>query len=92
MTLRRLKSLLREWSLATGHKIGHKHEQFFGKIQNSGRRNTPNSAGENKERDLKGSQNLEEVTNEPKLYKLLFLLELLLSELGNCSGKPGSIF
>ena len=62
------------------------------KIQNSGRRNTPNSAGENKERDLKGSQNLEEVTNEPKLYKLLFLLELLLSELGNCSGKPGSIF
>ena len=62
------------------------------KIQNSGRRNTPNSAGENKERDLKGFQNLEEVTNEPKLYKLLFLLELLLSELGNCSGKPGSIF
>ena len=40
----------------------------------------------------KGFQNLEEVTNEPKLYKLLFLLELLLSELGNCSGKPGSIF
>ena len=62
------------------------------KIQNSGRRNTPNSAGEKKERDLKGFQNLEEVTNEPKLYKLLFLLELLLSELGNCSGKPGSIF
>ena len=83
---------MREWSLATGHKIGHKHEHFFGKIQNSGSRNTPNSAGENKERDLKGFQNLEEVTNEPKLYKLLFLLELLLSELGNCSGKPGSIF
>ena len=78
------------WQLA--HKIGHKHEHFFGKIQNSGSRNTPNSAGENKERDLKGVQNLEEVTNEPKLYKLLFLLELLLSELGNCSGKPGSIF
>ena len=62
------------------------------KIQNSGRRNTPNSAGENKERDSKDFLNLYEVTNEPKLYKLLFLLELLLSELGNCSGKPGSIF
>ena len=50
------------WQLA--HKIGHKHEHFFGKIQNSGSRNTPNSAGEYKERDLKGFQNLEEVTNE----------------------------
>ena len=40
------------WQLA--HKIGHKHEHFFGKIQNSGRRNTSNSTLENKERDLKG--------------------------------------